>query len=40
MLNESKALINVQLDYYYSIFIGIYQPFILLASLFNENIKV
>ena len=39
MLNVSKALINVQLDYY-SIFIGIYQPFILLAILFNENVKV
>ena len=33
----SKALINARLDYYYSIFIGIFQPFILLASLFNEN---
>lgn len=37
MLNESKALINVQLDYYYSIFYSFFQPYILLAVLLNKN---
>ena len=36
MLNESKALINVQLNYY-NIFYSFFQPYILLAVLLNKN---